>query len=93
MRMFQTKDKLQFIYYHSNTWEDFVVVLGGYVSIATTSGVFTACKHALDDSFGHLNITYNERFSPDCVWTLGNSGISDPVAIVSIAELHLGYCR
>ncbi|XP_074632031.1 MAM and fibronectin type III domain-containing protein 1-like isoform X2 [Acropora palmata] len=59
---------------------------------ALMDGFCTACKHALNDSFGHLNITYNERFSPDCVWTLGNSGIYDPVAIVSIEELHLGYC-
>ncbi|XP_015775857.1 PREDICTED: MAM and LDL-receptor class A domain-containing protein 2-like isoform X3 [Acropora digitifera] len=60
--------------------------------VSLMDGFCTACKHFLDDSFGHLNITYNERFSPDCVWTLGNSGISDPVAIVSIEELHLGYC-
>ncbi|XP_067044645.1 MAM and LDL-receptor class A domain-containing protein 1-like isoform X2 [Acropora muricata] len=60
--------------------------------VSLMDGFCTACKHALDDSFGHLNITYNERFSPDCVWTLGNSGIYNPVAIVSIEELHLGYC-
>ena len=51
------------------------------------------CKHALNDSFGHLNITYNGRFSPDCIWTLGNSGISEPVAIVSIEDVQFGYCR
>ena len=53
----------------------------------------SACKHSLNDSFGYLNITYDGRFSPDCIWTLGNSGISEPVAIVSIAEVQFGYCR
>ena len=48
---------------------------------------------ALNDSFGHLNITYNKHFSPDCMWLLGNSGISEPVAIVSIEEVQLGFCR
>ena len=48
---------------------------------------------ALNDSFGHLNITYSESFSPDCIWVLGNSGISEPVAIVSIEEVQLGFCR
>ena len=57
------------------------------------SDIFTGCKHTLSDSFGHLNITYNKKFSPDCIWTLGNSGISEPVAIVSIEEVQFGYCR
>ena len=51
------------------------------------------CKKALNDSFGQLNITYNETISPDCIWTIGNSGISEPVAIVSIEEVLLGFCR
>ena len=54
------------------------------------SGLFSGCMEALNDSFGHLNITYNERFSPDCLWTLENSGISE---LVAIDEVHLGYCR
>ena len=57
------------------------------------SGFFSGCMEALNDSFGHLNIRYNERFSPDCIWTLENSGISELVAIVSIDEVQLGYCR
>ena len=48
---------------------------------------------ALNDSFGYLNITYNEKFSPACIWALGNSGISEPVAIVSIEKAQLGFCR
>ena len=48
---------------------------------------------ALNGSFGLLNITYNEKFSPDCVWALGNSGISEPVAIVSIEKVQLSFCR
>ena len=48
---------------------------------------------ALNDSFGQLNIAYNEKFSPGCIWVIGNSGISEPVAIVSIEEVQLGFCR
>ncbi|XP_044181061.1 MAM and LDL-receptor class A domain-containing protein 1-like isoform X3 [Acropora millepora] len=60
--------------------------------ISLMNGTCRGCKHTLNDSFGHLNITYNEKFSPDCIWTLGNSGISEPVAIVSIEEVQFGYC-
>ncbi|XP_044162897.1 MAM and LDL-receptor class A domain-containing protein 2-like [Acropora millepora] len=60
--------------------------------VSLTDGFCKGCMEALNDSFGHLNITYNERFSPDCVWTIENSGISEVVAIVSIDELQLGYC-
>ena len=56
-------------------------------------GFFQGCKEQLNDSFGHLHITYSEKFSPDCSWTIGNSGISKPVAIVSIEEVQFGYCR
>ncbi|KAK2567599.1 CUB and peptidase domain-containing protein 1 [Acropora cervicornis] len=52
-----------------------------------------SCREDLQDSFGHLNITYSARFSPDCTWTIRNSGITEPVAIVSIEEVQFGYCR
>ena len=57
------------------------------------SDLFTGCMEALNDSFGYLNITYDEKFSPACMWALGNSGISEPVAIVSIEKMQLGFCR
>ncbi|XP_044162898.1 uncharacterized protein LOC114956623 [Acropora millepora] len=60
--------------------------------VLLTDGFCKDCMEALNDSFGHLNITYNVRFSPDCVWTIENSGISEVVAILSIDELQLGYC-
>ena len=69
------------------------LVLNSYPSIVTFSDFFTGCKHTLNDSFGHLNITYNEKFSPDCIWKILNSGISEPVAIVSIEKVQFGYCR
>ena len=56
-------------------------------------GFFEDCKEQLKDSFGHLHITYSAKFSPDCTWTIGNSGISGAVAIVSIEEVQFGYCR
>ena len=54
---------------------------------------FEGCKEELKDPFGHLHITYSAKFSPDCTWTIENSGISKPVAIVSIGEVQFGYCR
>ena len=66
---------------------------GNAIFLMKSFQFLSGCKHSLNDSFGHLNITYNGRFSPDCVWTLGNSGISQPVAIVSIDEVQFGYCR
>ena len=56
-------------------------------------GFFVGCKEELKDAFGYLHITYSANFSPDCTWTIGNSGISKPVAIVSIGEVQFGYCR
>ena len=53
----------------------------------------SGCKKTLNDSFGQLNITYNETFSPDCVWTIGNSGMCEPVAVVSIEKVQLTFCR
>ncbi|XP_015774187.1 PREDICTED: uncharacterized protein LOC107352362 [Acropora digitifera] len=60
--------------------------------VSLMDGFCTGCKHTLNDSFGHLNITYNEKFSPDCIWTILNFGISEPVAIVSIEKVQFGYC-
>ena len=54
---------------------------------------FEGCKEELKDTFGLLHITYSAHFSPDCTWTIENSGISKPVAIVSIEEVQFGYCR
>ncbi|XP_068684172.1 MAM and fibronectin type III domain-containing protein 1-like [Montipora foliosa] len=50
------------------------------------------CKEALSDPFGHLNITNNERFNVICTWTIGNNGLAEQVAIVSIEEIHFVYC-
>ena len=53
----------------------------------------SGCRHALNDSFGHLNITYKGSYFQDCTWKLGNSGISEPVAIVSIEQVQFDSCR
>ena len=58
-----------------------------------SSDFLSDCKHALNDSFGHLNITYNGSYFQDCTWKLGNSGMSEPVAIVSIEQVQFGSCR
>ncbi|XP_015762664.1 PREDICTED: uncharacterized protein LOC107341715 isoform X3 [Acropora digitifera] len=60
--------------------------------VSLMDGFCTGCMEALNDSFGQLNIAYNEQFSPGCIWIIGNSGISEPVAIVSIEEVQLGFC-
>ncbi|XP_015751521.1 PREDICTED: uncharacterized protein LOC107331445 [Acropora digitifera] len=60
--------------------------------VSLMDGICMGCTKTLNDSFGQLNVTYNETSSPDCIWTIGNSGISEPVAIVSIEEVQLGFC-
>ena len=59
-----------------------------------SSDFVSGCIAALNDSFGQLNITFNEAFSPDCKWLIGNASyISQPIAIVSIEEAKFIYCR
>ncbi|XP_074619287.1 uncharacterized protein LOC141878299 isoform X2 [Acropora palmata] len=60
--------------------------------VSLMDGICMGCTKTLNDSFGQLNVTYNETFSPDCIWTIGSSGISEPVAIVSVEEVQLGSC-
>ncbi|XP_068681521.1 MAM and LDL-receptor class A domain-containing protein 2-like isoform X3 [Montipora foliosa] len=60
--------------------------------VSLTDGICSECKKALNDSFGHLNITYNDRFDPICTWTIGKFGFAEQVAIVSIEGIHLVYC-
>ena len=62
-------------------------------SAKLSCGFFEGCKEELKDPFGHLHITYSANFPRDCTWTIGNSGISKPVATVSIEEVQFGYCR
>ena len=57
------------------------------------SDFVSGCIEALNDSFGQLNITLNEKFSPDCKWIIGNAEISQPIAIVSIEKAQFSYCR
>ena len=58
-----------------------------------SSDFVSGCIEALNDSFGQLNITFNETFSPDCKWIIRNAEISQAIAIVSIEEAQLSYCR
>ena len=62
-------------------------------TVMLSCGFFEGCKEDLRDSFGHLHITYSAKFSPDCTWTIRNSRISEPVAIISIEEVQFGFCR
>ena len=58
-----------------------------------SSDFVSGCIEALNDSFGQLNITFNETFSPDCKWIIGNAERSQAIAVVSIEEAQFSYCR
>ena len=58
-----------------------------------SSDFVSGCTEALNDSFGQLNITFNETFSPDCKWIIESAEISQPITIVSIEEAQFSYCR
>ena len=55
---------------------------------------FLECTENVNQSFGRLDISYSNKFDPYCNWTLGNAGIPQAVAIVSIHQLNFsGYGR
>lgn len=42
----------------------------------------------MNQSFGILDISYSNRFDPYCNWIVGNAGIPQAVAIVSISQMN-----
>ena len=53
------------------------------------------CTEKVNQSFGRLDISYSDKFErPYCNWIIGNAGIPQAVAIVSIHQLNFsGYDR
>lgn len=47
------------------------------------------CTEKVNQSFGRLDISFSIKFDPYCNWIVGNSGISQAVAIVSIHQMNL----
>ena len=43
----------------------------------------------MNQSFGRLDISYACKFDPYCNWIVGDAGISQAVAIVSIHQMNL----
>ena len=52
------------------------------------------CKENVNQSFGRLDISYTSEFDPYCNWIVGNAGIHQAVAIVSIQQMNISrYSR
>lgn len=52
------------------------------------------CTEKENQSLGRLDISYSDKFNPYCNWIIGNVGIPQAVAIVSIHQLNFsGYGR
>jgi len=52
------------------------------------SSLFSECIENVNQSFGILDISYSNRFDPYCNWIVGNAGIPQAVAIVSINQMN-----
>jgi len=48
------------------------------------------CTENVNQSFGNLDISYSNNFDPYCNWIVGNAGIPQAVAIVSIHQMNFG---
>ena len=49
------------------------------------------CKENVNQSFGRLDISYTSEFDPYCKWIVGNAGIHQAVAIVSIQQMNISH--
>ena len=52
--------------------------------------VFLGCMENVNQSFGQLDITYPNTY---CYWIIGNAGIPQAVAIISINQMNFNHGR
>ena len=52
--------------------------------------VFLGCMENVNQSFGQLDITYPNTY---CYWIIGNAGIPQAVAIISINRMNFNHGR
>ena len=55
--------------------------------------IFLDSTENVNQSFGQLDISYSNKFDPYCNWIIGNAGIPQAVAIVSIHQLNFNDDR
>ena len=61
--------------------------------IAVLALFFKGCSFALNETYGEIDFNVS---SGDCLlsrWNIQTAGISQAVALVSVQELNLKYCR
>ena len=57
---------------------------------------FVGCGGGLNELFGNLQVgrsSYYSYYTLQCTWKIGNAGISQAVAFVSLPDLYLSYYR
>ncbi|KAL9986057.1 hypothetical protein ACROYT_G000123 [Oculina patagonica] len=60
--------------------------------VSIVEGMCQECTNIVNQSSGRLNISYTSEFEPYCNWILGDAGIPQAVAILSIRQVNFsGY--
>ena len=54
---------------------------------------FAGCGGSLNELFVNLEVGQRSYYTLYCNWKIGNAGVSQAVALVSLPELYLSYSR
>ena len=55
--------------------------------------VLTACRVAVNQSYGAISVTHSDYTSLYCFWSIGNAEIPQAIGLFLIQEINFGYCR
>ena len=55
--------------------------------------LFADCGGSLSELFVNLEVGQRSYYTLYCNWNIGNTGITQAVALVSLPELYLSYYR
>ncbi|XP_022786238.1 uncharacterized protein LOC111326491 isoform X2 [Stylophora pistillata] len=59
--------------------------------VSLVPGICKECRQTLNQSFGRLDIRYTDAFDPYCNWLIGNGGIAQKSAVISIHQAYFGH--
>ena len=51
------------------------------------------CSRSINITFGEINFNVTSSYYVRCNWNIKSAGISQAVALISVQELDLDYCR
>jgi len=57
--------------------------------VSILDGICKECTEKVNQSFGRLDVSYTSKFDPHCNWIVGDAGLPEAVAIVSIHQMKL----